>query len=321
MKTLANTCLVVFLLLCNLPHTYAQTLLFNEFPRAGNVGIGTLNPAAALHIRSSDAILRLQSTGYYGFMQFSNVEGQKGYIGIYENKDDVEFGTSNFNTKGNVHLITNGSPKMTLNEAGFVGIGTTSPAHQLHVVGSRFRMEKSDDSSEFLELRTDNNLLSLEANEKDLYLRSNSHNTFVQPFKGAVGIATKIIPEGFQLAVGGKAIFEELYIDLKANWPDYVFTADYNRLSIAEVYEYIQCNGHLPWFKPASEMEAKGLDIAEVQRKSVEAIEVITTYVIDLNEEINIKNGQLDAMQTQLKLMQAQMEAMQTQLNQLTKNK
>ncbi len=317
MRTLVKISCLALVTLLSIVYTTAQNML----PDTGRVGIGILEPEADLHIKSEDgAMLRLQSTKDYGYVQLANIEGQKGYLGIFHHKDDVEFGTNNFNPTGRVHLITKGRPKLTVDENGLVGIGTDTPEHNLHVLGSNIRLESLSDPEHYLDFGTTGTSFGIESNGRDLYIGSNTGNTLIQTFGGGVGIGTKSVPTGFSLALGGKAIIEELHVDMKENWPDYVFTPAYNRLSIEEVYAFIQCNGHLPWFAPAKEVETKGLNVAETQRQSVEAIEVITTYVIDMNEALHAKDAQLKAMQTQLQAMQAQMEAMQEQLNQLDKN-
>lgn len=314
MTNLTTYSCLVLLLLCSTHYISAQ----NYFPRNGDVGIGLTQPAVAMHIKAVDEILRLQSTDRDAYMQFMNIDGPKGYIGIYRYHDDVQFGTSALNTDGKVHLVTNARPKMTIDINGFVGIGTTSPKRKMHLIGNAFRLATSGNSARYLELRTDaNSNLSLEAHEQDLYLQSTTHNTFIQPFSGAVGIGVKRIPEGYTLAVTGMSIFEEIHVDLKSDWPDYVFEDDYNRLSIRELKDFIEDNGHLPWFPSAKQMERTGLNVASIQQNSVEAIENITTHVIDLEETLACKEKELEQMQMQMDAMMRQMQAMQTQLEAL----
>ncbi len=106
----------------------------------GNVGIGITSPLTKLHvmetgvpnfarliIQSTDdgAGIRLKSdVGYHCYLDFS--DGDSDYVGrIYysHNDDQMRFRTA-------------GSDAMTINSAGSVGIGTTSPGAKLDVSGT-----------------------------------------------------------------------------------------------------------------------------------------------------------------------------------------
>ncbi|MEM9990509.1 MAG: hypothetical protein AAF738_02030 [Bacteroidota bacterium] len=290
----------------------------NIFPKFGDAGIGIKHPAVSLHIKSNNEILRLQSTERDGYLQFMNIDGAKGYIGIYRYQNDVQFGTSALNSAGKVHLVTNARPKLTVDKAGFVGIGTTNPKRKMHLIGNALRIATAGNSARYLELRTDGEgTLSLEATEESLYLQSLTDDTFIQPFSGGVGIGVKAIPEGCRFAVAGRSIFEEVYVDLKSDWPDYVFEDKYEGFSITALSEFIQRNGHLPWFPSATEVQETGIDVATVQQNSVEAIENLSIYIIELEQQVAQKDLQLQDVQAQLKTMQTQIQRLQAQLNHL----
>lgn len=64
-----------------------------------------------------------------------------------------------------IPLHAQGEDAMIITETGAVGIGTSSPARQLHIAGDNavFRLDRTTDSSAFLLVRTDNNGTPLKA--------------------------------------------------------------------------------------------------------------------------------------------------------------
>ncbi|MBC8489704.1 MAG: hypothetical protein H8D45_27100 [Bacteroidetes bacterium] len=104
------------------------------FYNDGYVGIGTSLPGTNLHIqKSNNEIVRLQSESLNGWMSFYNSNGYIGYWGPYNGENDIDIGTGASNNIGKLHLVTKATPRMTIDETGNVGIGTTTPNAYLHV--------------------------------------------------------------------------------------------------------------------------------------------------------------------------------------------
>ena len=106
----------------------------------GNVGIGTTNPSANLHILGDNSVL-----GSQGFIKIANnVHGDAGLIG--DSTALITNGSSNqLAIRGGSAGIIFGvgsTPRMILGSTGNVGIGTTSPGERLDVNG-RIRIENS----------------------------------------------------------------------------------------------------------------------------------------------------------------------------------
>ncbi|HLF65656.1 MAG TPA: hypothetical protein VI603_17980 [Saprospiraceae bacterium] len=95
----------------------------------------------------------------------------------------------------------------------------------------------------------------------------------------------------YLLAIGGKAICEELKVQLQTSWPDYVFSEDYALTPLTTLENKIQLLGHLPGVPSAAEVHAEGIEVGEMQRIMMEKIEELTLYVIELQKEnMTVKN-------------------------------
>jgi hypothetical protein len=99
-----------------------------RFDAAGQVGIGTTNPAQLLELYSAGST----------YLQMTNADtgagGSNGFLmGIHDTAEDVLF--LNYENTS-LRFYTNDTERMRVSSSGEVGIGTTTPTAQLHVVGS-----------------------------------------------------------------------------------------------------------------------------------------------------------------------------------------
>lgn len=106
---------------------------------------------------------------------------------------------------------------------------------------------------------------------------------------GASGGAT-----GYKVAIDGKMIIEEVRVQNSSVWPDYVFNDDYKLPSIREVASHIRKNKHLPGIPSAREIETDGHHLGTMQVKMIEKIEELTLYIIQLNEELSAVKKELE---------------------------
>jgi len=117
---------------------WGKSSAFNEKMRIkgnGNVGIGTISPAQKLSVVSNDDV---DATNIAAFFSKNGTQG----IGIAYNSlrtiGSGANGNMNFYSKGTGYFsfYTNATEKIRIDNAGNVGIGTTSPAFPLNFANS-----------------------------------------------------------------------------------------------------------------------------------------------------------------------------------------
>ena len=138
-----------------------------------------------------------------------------------------------------------------------------------------------------------------------LWSNSNANNYLVlQPSWGNTGVGTYTpnakfhvngtqliggnadrVAVGYNLSVAGKIIAEEVKIQLKASWPDYVFGDKYKLMPIEDLEKSIRQNKHLPNIPSAAEVEKDGISLGDMNKRLIEKVEELTLYIIELKNE------------------------------------
>ena len=115
---------------------------------------------------------------------------------------------------------------------------------------------------------------------------------------GKVSIGTNNYNEaGFRLFVKEGILTEKVVIavDGSAEWPDYVFDAQYNLRPLAMVEQFIAANHHLPGIPSAKQVAAEGIDMAQMDARLLEKVEELTLYIIQQQKQIEALQQQLNA--------------------------
>lgn len=120
--------------------------------------------------------------------------------------------------------------------------------------------------------------------------------TFAVYGDGRTAIGSSYVAPGYKLAVNGKIITEEVVVQLRASWPDYVFSNNYNLKPLSEIEEYIKANNHLQNIPSAIEIEKNGVSIGNIVAKQMEKIEELTLYLIEQHKQIEELKKQMEAL-------------------------
>jgi hypothetical protein len=246
----------------------------------GNIS-GNINTNTSMSITDAAGIINFKSSG----------TTEKAFLQLSGN--DLRVGTVSSNDNGGFIVRTNGANRMIVNNLGNVGIGTTTPGSTLHVAGRGL----FKGAGEVIAVDgTANPNIGFYYNGLFKSFISQTPNTLVIGVNGtalqldapqiAIGA---VVPaaSGYRLTVAGKAICEELKVQLQGAWPDYVFEKQYGLMPMNELRNFINTNNHLPNIPPAAEMQKEGMEVGEMQRRMMEKIEELTLYVLQLEEKVN----------------------------------
>ncbi len=203
---------------------------------------------------------------------------------------DITFGFDNY---------TNGfDENMRIKGNGNIGLGTNAPIYQLDVNG-RMRLRHKpgatagvwfnnslNSETSFLGQYTDNYLGIYSGGAWKFAVNSTDGSVIM----GSTNLDAEnlTLAAGYKLKVFGKIIGEEVRVQLKTAWPDYVFEKNYKKLSLDELEKYVETYKHLPNIPSAKEIEKDGQHLGEIQRKMLEKIEELSLYVIELKKEIDL---------------------------------
>jgi hypothetical protein len=114
-----------------------------------------------------------------------------------------------------------------------------------------------------------------------------------------------------QLNKDGLLQAREIKVD-QARWPDYVFTKEYQLMTLEEVKAFIEENGHLPNVPPATEVEEEGLNLGENAKITMEKLEELTLYLIQMKEQLDEQLKLIEYQRLLLEKQQKELEDMKT---------
>ena len=118
---------------------------------------------------------------------------------------------------------------------------------------------------------------------------------------GRVGIGTTNTQWSYKLAVKGKIGCEELIVKPVGFFPDYVFRADYELLSLNEVEAFIQTEGRLPNMPEGDKIDTSNeLPVGELTLLQQEKIEEIFLHLIRMEKEMKELKAENEALRAKV---------------------
>lgn len=262
---------------------YGSSTSFTENMRIrgnGNVGIGNTTPTDKLQISTS--------SGNSGLSVTQSGSGLGGYF--YANTGNALYA---FNSSA-TQPVAFFQGTTALAALGNVGIGVTNPAFYLDMKGrARLRNDGATTPGIWFNKpdETQGSFIGqYDANNFGIWGpgASGNWNFLFDGSDGTLRIGTTQKATGYLVNVGGKVIAEEVRVQLRASWPDYVFGKNYKLLPMHDLEKFINQNKHLPGIPAAAEIDHKGIDLGDMQKKMMEKIEQLTLYIIDQDKRIEL---------------------------------
>jgi hypothetical protein len=270
-----------------------------------SVGIGTMSPGQKLQVKTGDE--------NYGISHNSDSVNVATFV------SDFSGGWIGTVTNHNFSLYANdGYGQFTLLPNGNIGIATNSPNNRLDVFnGGRsgthatgrplYVTGELSDGSNGIEFRHNNGTQGIGFGFNTIYATGSNvvqdlgmaskgnGNLLFRTLEtermrisgaGQVMIGTTTPATGHLLSVGGKIAAEEVLVDLKVDWPDYVFNNNYALPSLSELRLFIADKGHLPGVPSALDVQENGIHLGEMNAVLLEKIEELTLYILAQEERI-----------------------------------
>jgi hypothetical protein len=144
-------------------------------------------------------------------------------------------------------------------------------------------------------------------------------STGLNYFGGTVGINTSYVPSNFLFAINGNMIATGVTVQVKTNWPDYVFNKNYHLPSLNYLKRYISDNKHLPGFPSANEIKNNGIDLGQINTLLTKKVEELTLYLIDKDSQLKTDESRIKADEDKLKTQDERINKLESEVQALLK--
>jgi len=137
----------------------------------------------------------------------------------------------------------------------------------------------------------------------------------ITDYRGFVGVGTT--KPTTKLHVAGTITAKE--IKVTAQTADFVFEEDYPLRDLNQIEEFIKEHKHLPDIPSAAEMEAVGLNLAEMNKLLLQKIEELTLYSIEQANDLSQKEEDISSLRKEAKIRDLKMKDNNEKMSELLK--
>ena len=252
-----------------------------HFNQEGNVGIGTTNPKAKLHIGGSNPKIVFGEQNGYQYGRYAiDMWDQKLKVTVPGNGTLMEF----FGDSANNRFINVGAN---------LGIGTTTPGARLHVrteSNATYLFLDNPSRNWGISSHTGNFYISDKTGNKDFFAIKNNGNVAIGTNINLNGVQDRLFVDGSvkirgNTSIDGTITTKKVVVTLDG-WSDFVFDEDYKLIPLDQVEEMIKKQHHLPDIPSEKEVMDQGVSVGEMQSKLLQKIEELTLYTIQQNKQI-----------------------------------
>ncbi|WP_052522113.1 hypothetical protein [Saccharicrinis fermentans] len=253
----------------------------------GKIGVGTMDPAYLFQVN--------------GTASFLNIVTINNKLGIGTNEPAAKLHLYESQELGSNLNDT----KLLIRISGKCGVGNT--------VMNNIWLKRDFQGSDWLSTRLHNGI-SIDASylspgtdtrtwwERDPYNNiqswGNGNKVYMTLKSGNLGLGTEETgPHRF--AVEGSIGAREIQVEA-SGWSDFVFTNEYELMSLEETEQFILKNKHLPDIPKESEVLEKGINLGEMDAKLLQKIEELTLYIIEQNKLNQIQQVKIKQLENKL---------------------
>ncbi len=189
-----------------------------------------------------------------------------------------------------------------VDQLGRVGIGAATVPFNALAVGGNTVISQAGNAANYLRLGHDGtNAFIQSGGGPSSELHVNMANAKTVQFGGDIlvadhiGAGTTNFFEGareYKFAVNGHIRAKAAHI--YPAWADYVFEKDYDLMPLEDLDAFVAANGHLPGVPTAEEVAADGIDVGEMQVKTLEKIEELTLYLLEMKRENEVLRQEVE---------------------------